>query len=321
MCHWSRDPLYSHLFHKYGGSTSLLVYLSITYWSRFGEYYSRLLVERKDFVQEETYGTMFILKVPIHKYLLLTMLFVIHANFVASNFYEEKEPELQPKLNVTVCKPDRTSCRSESYDGEFGKHSPKMGGSGWLLAPVKNNKSGCKEFKTKVSVNPWIALISRGECDFTEKIDNAYKHNATAVIVYNNEEDSGDLVMLHKESQNIVAIFVKKSIGQDLAAALENGTNVVYVEITVASRPSGEFQLNPASVLFVSVSFIVLMVISLAWLVFYYVQRFRYVHARDKTEVSYVLFTPYFLFHRSLNRVYLHVQCFCVHEYPLSHWL
>ena len=38
------------------------------------------------------------------------------------------------------------------------------------------------------------------------------------------------------------------------------------------------------SVLFVSVSFIVLMVISLAWLVFYYVQRFRYLHAKDQLE-------------------------------------
>ncbi|VDP04824.1 unnamed protein product [Soboliphyme baturini] len=36
------------------------------------------------------------------------------------------------------------------------------------------------------------------------------------------------------------------------------------------------------SVLFVSVSFIILMVISLAWLVFYYVQRFRYAHAKDR---------------------------------------
>lgn len=38
------------------------------------------------------------------------------------------------------------------------------------------------------------------------------------------------------------------------------------------------------SVLFVSVSFIVLMIISLAWLIFYYVQRFRYIHAKDQLE-------------------------------------
>ena len=38
------------------------------------------------------------------------------------------------------------------------------------------------------------------------------------------------------------------------------------------------------SVLFVSVSFMILMLISLAWLVFYYIQRFRYIHAKDQRE-------------------------------------
>ncbi|TRY75866.1 hypothetical protein TCAL_09365 [Tigriopus californicus] len=38
------------------------------------------------------------------------------------------------------------------------------------------------------------------------------------------------------------------------------------------------------SVLLVSVSFIVLMIISLAWLIFYYIQRFRYIHAKDQLE-------------------------------------
>lgn len=42
------------------------------------------------------------------------------------------------------------------------------------------------------------------------------------------------------------------------------------------------------SVLFVSISFIVLMVISLAWLVFYYIQRFRYIHAKDQLSVSHL---------------------------------
>jgi len=32
------------------------------------------------------------------------------------------------------------------------------------------------------------------------------------------------------------------------------------------------------------VSFIILMLISLAWLIFYYVQRFRYIHAKDQLE-------------------------------------
>uniref|UniRef100_A0A915NND3 Uncharacterized protein n=1 Tax=Meloidogyne floridensis TaxID=298350 RepID=A0A915NND3_9BILA len=41
---------------------------------------------------------------------------------------------------------------------------------------------------------------------------------------------------------------------------------------------------SKTSVLFVSISFIVLIVFSLDWLVFYYVQRFRYAHAKDRLQ-------------------------------------
>lgn len=44
-------------------------------------------------------------------------------------------------------------------------------------------------------------------------------------------------------------------------------------------------RIRRTSVMFVSISFIVLMMISLAWLVFYYIQRFRYLHAKDRLSV------------------------------------
>ncbi|VDK37937.1 unnamed protein product [Taenia asiatica] len=44
--------------------------------------------------------------------------------------------------------------------------------------------------------------------------------------------------------------------------------------------------LNRSSVLFVAVSFILLMFISLAWLVFYYVQRFRYLHSKERASIE-----------------------------------
>ncbi len=59
---------------------------------------------------------------------------------------------------------------------------------------------------------------------------------------------------------------------------------------TSRSGPNGEDaklqDLSKTSVVFVCVSFIILMAISLAWLVFYYVQRFRYAHAKDRLAVS-----------------------------------
>ena len=73
----------------------------------------------------------------------------------------------------------------------------------------------------------------------------------------------------------------------DLVRLLDNGTRV-FVNIT-SGGPATTQQLsniNKTSVLFVSISFIVLMIISLAWLVFYYIQRFRYAHAKERLSVS-----------------------------------
>lgn len=55
--------------------------------------------------------------------------------------------------------------------------------------------------------------------------------------------------------------------------------------ITIGTRNLQKY-VSRTSVVFVSISFIVLMIISLAWLVFYYIQRFRYANARDRNQVS-----------------------------------
>ncbi|CAL4059783.1 unnamed protein product, partial [Meganyctiphanes norvegica] len=79
-----------------------------------------------------------------------------------------------------------------------------------------------------------------------------------------------------------VVVFLGHLQGEQLARLVENGTKVA-VTITRGQDVKFRFNnINRTSVLFVSVSFIILMVISLAWLIFYYIQRFRYIHAKDK---------------------------------------
>ncbi|CAD5215968.1 unnamed protein product [Bursaphelenchus okinawaensis] len=75
-----------------------------------------------------------------------------------------------------------------------------------------------------------------------------------------------------------------------------DNTNVKFVQMDEEPEVSNVCELSDSvdsdalrsfsktSVLFVSISFIILMVISLAWLVFYYVQRFRYAHAKDRLQ-------------------------------------
>lgn len=199
-------------------------------------------------------------------------------------FYEEKEQTKYniAKLNITVFDPKGKRFILPSEAGYFGIHSPINTASGWLYKLSSSNEKGCKIFNIKVDNKPWISLVKRGSCRFDDKINNAYIHNASAIIIYNNE-DSEAPQMENGGSKSIVSISISKDLGESLIEMMEQN-KTMFVQITKGPTRTN-WQVNPTSILFVSVSFIVLMVISLAWLVFYYVQRFRYVHARDKTEV------------------------------------
>uniref|UniRef100_A0A8C8DN08 Ring finger protein 150a n=1 Tax=Oryzias sinensis TaxID=183150 RepID=A0A8C8DN08_9TELE len=81
---------------------------------------------------------------------------------------------------------------------------------------------------------------------------------------------------------DVVAVMIPEPKGRQLVGLLEQGL-VVTLHITVGTRNLQKY-VSRTSVVFVSISFIVLMNISLAWLVFYYIQRFRYANARDRNQ-------------------------------------
>jgi len=177
---------------------------------------------------------------------------------------------------------------------------------------------------------PWIALIKRGDCTFSQKIKNAESLNASGVLVYDHDSGSGGLQSMKVSQSSIPSVFTYNWKGKEIdrlvkehdkvILAIRKGshcTNVRQINKNNTVTPSQvlyctpedaweQFQTmlskhNPfwnisthydtygvserrSSVLFVSVSFIVLMVISITWLVLYYVQRFRYIHAKDRLE-------------------------------------
>ncbi|KAJ0172619.1 hypothetical protein K1T71_011758 [Dendrolimus kikuchii] len=123
---------------------------------------------------------------------------------------------------------------------------------------------------------PWVAVIRRGNCNFEIKVQNAWRAKAAAVLIYN-ERDAPSLEKMKlstDDGRNISAVFTYKWKGEEITRLIDNGTRVMIGIIKGRTFAT--------SVLFVSISFIVLMVISLAWLVFYYIQRFRYIHAKDR---------------------------------------
>lgn len=134
---------------------------------------------------------------------------------------------------------------------------------------------------------PWIALIRRGGCDFEKKIMNVYKHKASGVIIYNNVSGSelNYMKITKKEllEGNITSIFTPMYKGLEMADKVDT-YEYVYVSIKAGTRFDKRSGLNHrSSVLFVTISFIIVMVISMLWLVVYYYQRFRYLQVKRLT--------------------------------------
>lgn len=137
-------------------------------------------------------------------------------------------------------------------------------------------------------VGPWIALIKRGGCDFETKIMNVYKSKAVGVIIYNNVSGSelNYMKITKKEllEGNITSVFTPLYKGDEMANKIETYQNV-YVTIKAGTRFDKKSSLNHrSSVLFVTISFIIVMVISMLWLVVYYYQRFRYLQTKENEQ-------------------------------------
>uniref|UniRef100_A0A0B7A9U5 RING-type domain-containing protein n=1 Tax=Arion vulgaris TaxID=1028688 RepID=A0A0B7A9U5_9EUPU len=184
----------------------------------------------------------------------------------------------------------------KEFEGNYGYHSVISSASGIVMRaftgsqPTVNNY-GCTSYSNKkFPSESWIALVERGDCGFANKIKLATKeHNASAIAIYNNVSGplSGitNLLMKHDEVPTSIAILLTKEDGKEIIRLMELDY-AVYMHLkpgkTGIINPTSQNSISKTSVLFVSISFIVLMIVSLAWLVFYYIQRFRYSHAKER---------------------------------------
>lgn len=204
-----------------------------------------------------------------------------------------KEKKIVAYANITYIKNSKThTLYPTGFFGQPSKIAPESGEVVRVFT-IENKTDGCSDLVNHIPSTKWIALIPRGNCSFSEKINiAAKKYNASAVVFYDYDySNSDDERGLPKADEEVVAIFIEYKDGRDIVRLLEKKYQV-FMHITVGAdkvgtTPGGEQPFNPhniskTSVLFVSISFIVLMIISLAWLVFYYIQRFRYAHAKER---------------------------------------
>ncbi|XP_026055427.1 RING finger protein 150-like isoform X2 [Carassius auratus] len=200
----------------------------------------------------------------------------------------EKEEWYTAFVNITYVDPDTAEVRTEKTEcGRYGEHSLKRETRGVLAMPVAPQDKNACDPNTRFTPrghDAWIALISRGNCTYREKIRNAVGKNASAVVIFNvgSSNPNETVTMPDSGSGDVVAIMIPEPKGRELVLLMERNITVL-MHITIGTRNLQKY-VSRTSVVFVSISFIILMIISLAWLVFYYIQRFRYANARDRNQ-------------------------------------
>lgn len=205
----------------------------------------------------------------------------------------EKEEWYTALVNITYPDPGGGEPRTEkSESGRYADRSPKhdAGGPVALAAPDRHACDPHVRFPLPLPLQghgqgrTWVALIPKGNCSLQDKIRHAAAHNASAVVIYNtgtgNSNDTS--TMPYAGVDDVVAIMIPEPKGKEIVSLLERNITVMMY-ITLGTRNLQKY-VSRTSVVFVSISFIVLMIISLAWLVFYYIQRFRYANARDRNQ-------------------------------------
>ncbi|XP_071951710.1 RING finger protein 150-like [Antedon mediterranea] len=170
---------------------------------------------------------------------------------------------------------------------------------GILIQP--SEKKGCKnedyykngKLKLPPNNEQWIALVTDEKCPNSQNSNNiknfeiksavAQALNASALLVYGSQSFHNNR-QTQSINLQIPVIQLSKSEGEDISKKISGDDKRIWVDLQPSLNSKVATPIRKSSVLFVSISFIVLMVISLAWLVFYYVQRFRFAQARDRTQ-------------------------------------
>lgn len=152
--------------------------------------------------------------------------------------------------------------------GVYGRNSPVERASGVVALPT-GDPEGCGPapvFNRSFGSPPWIALIKRGNCTFSEKINAAKRQGAAGVVVYNGDGTGNSTThMSHSDALHVVAIMVGNAQGAEVARLVKNGTAVDMV-INVGT-PHGPW-MDTYWLYFLSIAFFIVTAASITYFVF-----------------------------------------------------
>ncbi|XP_061482832.1 E3 ubiquitin-protein ligase RNF149 [Rhineura floridana] len=189
--------------------------------------------------------------------------------------------------------------RSSTESGRYGEGSPKQSAQGLVGIPrggTARHMEGCaSDVEYEIPMPPgtsrgglsrdkaagvsrsWIALVTHGGCSLKDKIANAVRKRAAAVVIYNEPGFGNSTLAMpyNYGTGNTVVIMVGYLKGMEILEPVRRGIPV-RMTIGVAGKQHAQEYIRGQSVVFVSIAFITMMIISLAWLIFFYMQRFLY---------------------------------------------
>lgn len=168
--------------------------------------------------------------------------------------------------------------------GVFGRNSAVERAQGVVTLP-KGDPRGCGPnpvYARNSTSPPWIALVKRGNCTFSEKILAAKLQGASAVVIYN-VDGSGNSTshMSHPETHGAVALMIGNVLGMDIVKLIQNGTEVNMI-IEVGS-PHGPW-MDTYWLYFLSIAFFIVTTASIAYFVFISANRLYNLRVHRRAE-------------------------------------
>ncbi|XP_035508501.1 E3 ubiquitin-protein ligase RNF128a [Morone saxatilis] len=168
--------------------------------------------------------------------------------------------------------------------GVYGRNSPLEKASGIVALP-KGDPKGCGSdpvYNRNSSSPAWIALVKRGNCTFSEKINAAKRQGAAGVVVYNMDGSGNSTThMSHPDADDIVAIMIGNTQGMEVVKLVKNGTEVQML-IDVGS-PHGPW-MDTYWLYFLSIAFFIVTAASITYFVFISANRLYNLNMHKRTE-------------------------------------
>uniref|UniRef100_A0A8C7DDG0 Ring finger protein 130 n=1 Tax=Oncorhynchus kisutch TaxID=8019 RepID=A0A8C7DDG0_ONCKI len=147
------------------------------------------------------------------------------------------------------------------------------------ILSIRADKTISKEDHVTATVNATVLDSKGNPKQILTKDDGTYGQNSPKV-------DAKGIVIgpapNHGGTGDTVAVMITESYGKEILGLLERNLTVL-VSVVVGQRGQAK-NINRGSLVFVSISFIVLMIISSAWLIFYFIQKIRFTNARDRSQ-------------------------------------